>query len=79
MVTMNISLPESLRHFVEQEVEEGGYDTASEYFHDLLKEIQKRKAKEHFEVLLQAGWDSESITATPEWWQQFRGELLAQH
>ena len=79
MVTMNISLPDNLRDFIEHEVAAGGYDTASAYFHDILQEIQKRKAQEHLEALLQAGWDSESITATPEWWQQFRGELLAQH
>jgi len=40
MATMNISLPEPLRRFVEQEVTRGGYSSVSEYVRELV-----RKAK----------------------------------
>ena len=40
MQSMNISLPESMKKFVEAEVAAGGYGTASEFIRDLLREPQ---------------------------------------
>lgn len=39
---MNISLPDSLKSFVEQKVAEGGYSTTSEYVRELLRREQDR-------------------------------------
>jgi len=36
MRTMNISLPEALRSFVDSQVSEGGYGSSSEYVTELL-------------------------------------------
>lgn len=36
MATMNISLPDTMRKFVEEEIDRGGYATASEYFRTLV-------------------------------------------
>ena len=37
MSTMNISLPESLKTFVDEQVAERGYATSSEYVRDLIR------------------------------------------
>ena len=80
MMTLQISLPESLRDFVERQVAEGGYETASEYVQDLLREIQKRKAKEKVEALLLEGLNSgDSIEVTPEYWKEMRRQLDQRH
>lgn len=41
MSTMNISLPESLRSFVEDKVAQGGYGTSSEYVRELIRKDQE--------------------------------------
>lgn len=42
MGTMNISLPDSLKAFVEEKVAEGGYSTSSEYVRELIRREQDR-------------------------------------
>jgi antitoxin ParD1/3/4 len=43
MSTMNISLPESLKEYVDEQVGECGYGTSSEYVHELIRKDQDRK------------------------------------
>lgn len=45
MPTMNISLPESLRDFVERQVGPGGFSSSSEYMRDLIRRDQARAEK----------------------------------
>ena len=42
MGTMNISLPDSLKEFVERQVAHGGYGTSSEYVRELIRKDQDR-------------------------------------
>ena len=42
MSTMNISLPETLRSFVDEQVADGSYSSSSEYVRDLLRKEQDR-------------------------------------
>lgn len=42
MSTMNISLPESLKSFVDEQVSELGYGTSSEYVRELIRKEQDR-------------------------------------
>jgi len=42
MSTMNISLPDSLKEFVDQQVATGGYGTSSEYVRELIRRDQER-------------------------------------
>ena len=42
MSTMNVSLPESLRDFVDQQVRSAGYGTSSEYLRELIRRDQQR-------------------------------------
>ncbi|MEI9426620.1 ribbon-helix-helix domain-containing protein [Mesorhizobium sp. Cs1299R1N3] len=43
MSTMNISLPDSLKHFVDQQVTDRGYGTSSEYVRELIHHDQDRQ------------------------------------
>ena len=78
MTSLNISLPKSMRDFVEGEVSEGGYSTPSEYVRSLLREERKRKAERELEAFLLAGLKSgEPVEVTPAFWDEKRSELLA--
>jgi antitoxin ParD1/3/4 len=43
MSTMNISLPESLKSFVDEQVSERGFGTSSEYVRELIRKDQDRQ------------------------------------
>lgn len=43
MSTMNISLPNSLKSFVDEQVSERGYGTSSEYVRELIRKDQDRQ------------------------------------
>lgn len=43
MTTMNISLPESLKSFVDEQVATRGYGTSSEYVRELIRADQDRQ------------------------------------
>ena len=51
MTSMNVSLPEELKQFAEAQTKRG-YSTPSEYVRELIREDQKRKAKEKLDALL---------------------------
>jgi antitoxin ParD1/3/4 len=40
--TMNVSLPDALREFVDEQVAQGGYGTSSEYVRELIRKDQER-------------------------------------
>ena len=45
MASMNISLPDPMKDWVETQTRSGRYDTASEYVRDLIRHDQDRAAK----------------------------------
>ena len=55
MSTMNISLPETLKTFVDEQVSQRGYGTSSEYVRELIRKDQDRL---HLRGLLLAGASS---------------------
>jgi len=52
MGTMNISLPDSMRSFVDKQVSTRGYGTSSEYVRELIRRDQDRQ---HLRELLLEG------------------------
>lgn len=40
---MNISLPDNLKHYVDQQVADRGYGTSSEYVRELIRHDQDRQ------------------------------------
>jgi antitoxin ParD1/3/4 len=80
MTTMNISLPEPMRAYVEQQVAQGGYSTASEYIRQLVREDQKRAAKQRLESLLMEGIESgPSREMTAADWDDLRQRVWQRH
>lgn len=45
MASMNISLPDAMKEWVDRQATSGRYDTASEYVRDLIRHDQDRAAK----------------------------------
>jgi antitoxin ParD1/3/4 len=65
MTTMNISLPDDMKAFVDQQVQTRGYMSSSEYIRDLLR---KAKDKDDFRAMIQEGLDSEVPEESYEDW-----------
>ncbi len=61
MTTVTISLPESLKAFVESQLAEKGYGNVSEYFRSLLREAQVKEQDARLEALLLEGLASKTI------------------
>jgi antitoxin ParD1/3/4 len=78
MTTVTISLPESLRDFIEVQVKTKGYGNVSEYFRGLLREAQEREADKRLETLLLESLDDPrpDINITPEFWDGVKKRLL---
>ncbi len=63
---LNISLPPALKQWVEAQIDQGGYGTASEYIRQLIREERKRQARVHVEGKLQEALDSGEPKAVTE-------------
>lgn len=50
--TMNLSLPGELKRWVDEQVESGGYGTASEYVRDLLRRARERQVRHSIDAAL---------------------------
>jgi antitoxin ParD1/3/4 len=77
MTTVTISLPESLREFLNNQVRTKGYGNVSEYFRGLLREAQSREAEARLESLLLQGLEGgDNIPLTGKFWRELRAEAL---
>ncbi len=50
--TMNISLPDTMKAFIDERLGGDGYGTASEYVRELIRADQKRREEQKLERLL---------------------------
>jgi antitoxin ParD1/3/4 len=76
--SLNISLSEALKDFVESKVASGNYTSASEYVRELIRDAKKREAEEELMALLDAGLSSgEPIEATSEFWANLKRDFEA--
>lgn len=73
MATMNISLPDDMKDFVDEQVRARGYMSASEYIRDL---VRRQKDVEAFRAVIQEGIDSGPSDTPHETWIT---ELLAKY
>ena len=76
MESMNISLPEPLKQFVDGQISSGRYSSASEYVRELIRADEKRKAEEALESKLLEGLNSPESELTTADWQAIRSEAL---
>lgn len=83
MTTLTISLPDSLKDFIEQEVQTKGYGNVSEYVRGLLRDAQTKEADAHLEALLIDGLTKgKGIPISPAFWRELKkdaAEILAKH
>jgi antitoxin ParD1/3/4 len=76
METMNIALPESMKHFVQERVTDGGYSSVSEYVRELIRADQKRKTEERIDTLLLEGLESgQPVAVNDEYWDEKKRKL----
>jgi antitoxin ParD1/3/4 len=78
MQSMNISLPEPMKEFVDKLIAGGRYSSASEYVRELIRADEKRKAEEQLEALLLEGLQGEESRLTRADWQAIRQDALTQ-
>ncbi len=71
-----VTVPESMKAFVQAEIVSGGYGGPNDYICHLLRAEQKRKAKEVLERLVQEALDSPSEEITPAFWDGLRERVI---
>ena len=77
MESMNISLPDPLKQFVDGQIAQGRYSSASEYVRELIRADEKRKAEDELEAKLLEGLNSPEAALTAADWKNIRTEALA--
>lgn len=71
MTTMNISLPDEMKAFVEAQMARGGYASASEYLRALIRDDQRRQARRALETKLAEAIESgPAAPMTSEDWER---------
>lgn len=70
MSTMNISLPDALKSFVDSQVAERGYSTSSEYMRELIRADQDRSRLR--DLLLQGAASASGPVADPAYFDTLR-------
>ncbi len=77
MTTMNISLPDEMKAFIEAQMAQEGYASASEYLRTLIREAQRRRAKQELEAKFREALESgPSTPMTREDWDSIEREAL---
>jgi antitoxin ParD1/3/4 len=83
VTTVTISMPDSLKHFLDDEVQTKGYGNVSEYIRTLLRDAQAKTADARLQALLLEGLaGGEDITLTPGFWREIKtdaAQILAKH
>jgi len=74
--TMNISLPESLKAFVEEQVASRGYASASEYFRELVR--RERDVQRLRGLIDEGALSGTGPVVGPDYWQEL-DRLIASH
>ncbi|NJP10762.1 MAG: type II toxin-antitoxin system ParD family antitoxin [Leptolyngbyaceae cyanobacterium RU_5_1] len=75
---LNISLPDQVQTFVEEQAIAAGFNSINEYvYHLILREQERVAQQERIESLLLEGLESgEPVEATDDWWKQKRTRLV---
>jgi antitoxin ParD1/3/4 len=81
MATMNISLPDSMKDFIQAQAAKKGFGTVSEYVRSVIRELQERQAeRDQIDGLLIEGLDSGPATPmTRADWDGIRNEVHKRH
>jgi antitoxin ParD1/3/4 len=75
MTTMNISLPDALKVFVDEQVSGRGYGTSSEYVRELIRKDQGRQRLRN--LLLEGGASSPGAAVDAAYFDGLRTRVLS--
>ena len=78
MQSMNISLPDPMKQFVDGQISTGRYSSVSEYVRELIRDDEKRKAQDQLEALLLEGLRGDDTPLTRDDWSAIRQAAIAQ-
>ena len=70
MSTMNISLPDALKSFVDDQVRSRGYSTSSEYVRELIRKDQDRQRLRG--LLLKGAASAQAVTVDADYFGRLR-------
>ena len=74
--SMNVSLPEALKDYVQERVAEGTFSNPSDYVRALIRDDMKRREEEKLDALLMEGINSgPAEPMTREDWAEIRANL----
>ena len=73
MCTMNISLPEALKTFVDDQVRARGYRTSSEYVGELIRKDRDRQRLRG--LLLEGAASPKAVTAAAHYYDRLRSRV----
>ncbi|MDO9103662.1 MAG: hypothetical protein Q7U57_01740 [Methylovulum sp.] len=81
--TLHISLPETLKQYVKERVDEEHFSNPSDYIRVLIREDQKRRDEKKLEQMLLEGLTSGQgiISGTPDWnnfWEKLQARAESQ-
>lgn len=76
MESMNISLPEFMKDFVDGQIAQGRHSSASEYVRELIRDDERRKATQELEAKLLEGLGSAELPLTADDRKAIRAEAL---
>ena len=65
--TINISIPEAMRLFVENKVKDAGYGSISEYFRELIRMDQRREVVSRAAISDQETLEERRARSLDEW------------
>ena len=73
MASLNLNMNDTLRQFVDERAQAGGYSTPTEYVRSLIRDDKKRAAQERLDKLIVEGLESGTpVEVTPEDWNEIR-------
>ena len=76
MSSLQVTLPEELRKFVESEAAAGGFDSPGTYVQELLRAVWRHKEKTALEEnLIAASEGGPPVQVTPEFWEELKARV----
>ncbi len=78
--TMNISLPEAMKGFIDTQLKTGGYGSTSEYVRELIRKDQIAKAEAKLRDMILEGINSgPAVVVDANYFTELKARVKARH
>src|SRR5271166_7121493 len=77
VATVTISLPDSLKAFIDSQLATKGYGNVSEYIRSLLRDAQVKQEDARLEALLLEGLATKSLSLHRDFWKRLEDKTEA--